>query len=212
MHSPEAVQPPREQSTWTWGREWNLVRSPKAWTTDTIPGRKPFSSTAARLAPQDGHTPRRLQEKATIRYQTLINRIFGTARCSGGSWRGAVWRIAMVRGGSPARSRVSEVVALAATLTIGLAFQTLASAEEEQAILELGYAGSGPAAGRQAEDPGRCRTGGSAPGRRHPGAAAENRNPPQDEQHAKRRLAGHGITANREPASPARVTAPIVLG
>jgi hypothetical protein len=45
IHSPEAVQPPREHSAWTWG--WNFAPSPKVWTTDTIPGRKPFSSTAA---------------------------------------------------------------------------------------------------------------------------------------------------------------------
>jgi DNA-binding MarR family transcriptional regulator len=51
----------------------------------------------------------------------------------------------MVREGSPARSQVAVVVALAATLTIGLAFEALSSAEEEQPILELGYAGSGPA-------------------------------------------------------------------
>jgi hypothetical protein len=29
---------------------WNLAPSPKVWTPDTIPGRKPFSSTAATMS------------------------------------------------------------------------------------------------------------------------------------------------------------------
>jgi len=41
---------PRLHSAWTWG--WNIAPSPKVWTTDTIPGRKPFSSTAATMSPR----------------------------------------------------------------------------------------------------------------------------------------------------------------
>ena len=48
IHSPEAVQPPREHNAWTWG--WNFAPSPKVWTTDTIPGRKSFSPTAASMS------------------------------------------------------------------------------------------------------------------------------------------------------------------
>ena len=43
----EAAQPPRDHSAWTWG--WNFAPSLKVWTTDTSPGRKPFSSTAATM-------------------------------------------------------------------------------------------------------------------------------------------------------------------